>query len=236
VRNAGTGLYLCIAIISIDNMVRIIIILTLPFLISCKHAQNKTTKTKERVELVPEPDKDLREKNEAQQKLKAAACIFSNPDTSLSGVKLRDAESAASIIREKDKKDNRDEYHYYSAMYGETLTMSEFAGDGKYQVSIFKVEISGKAGHGYRKLNIDTFKTEKGIRLGMNKKQIIGRLGNCYTATDSSKGYIELYYKLEDPNDSKTKILERLNMPIYYASYKLWKDRLEKFEFGFEYP
>ena len=205
-------------------------------LAGCNNSQNKTSSTKGRPELVPEPDKDLREKNEAEQKLKTTGCIFLNPDTSLSKIKLRDSKSAESIINDLDKIDDNEQYHYYSTMYRETLTMTQHPGDGKYQISIFKVEYSDKADYGYRKLNIDTFKTEKGIKLGINKKQIIEKLGNCYVASDSSKGYIELYYRLETPNDSKTRILESNNMPIYYASYKLWKDRLEKFEFGFEYP
>ena len=213
----------------------IITILTVSILTACDNSQDKTSSTKDR-ELVPEPDKDLREKYEAEQKLKTTGCIFLNPDTSLSKINLRDSKSAELIISNEDKIDNNDQYHYYSTMYRETLTMTQHPGDGKYQISIFKVEYSKKADYGCRKLNVDTFKTEKGIKLGMNKKQIIERLGSCYVANDSSKGYIELYYRLETQNDSKTKILESNNMPIYYASYKLWKDRLEKFEFGFEYP
>jgi hypothetical protein len=211
------------------------IILTVFVLTACNNPQDKISLTKDR-ELLPEPDKDLREKIEAEQKIKTTGCIFLNPDTSLSKINLRDSKSAESVISNKDKIDDNDQYHYYSTMYRETLTMTQHSGDGKYQISIFKVQYSDKAYYGYRKLNIDTFKTEKGIKLGMNKKQIIERLGSCYIANDSSKGYIELYYRLETPNDSKTKILDNNNMPIYYASYKLRKDRLEKFEFGFEYP
>jgi hypothetical protein len=210
--------------------------LTVFVLTACNNSQDKNSSTKDRLELVPEPDKDLKEKYEAEQKLKTTVCILLNPDTSLSKIKLRDFESAETIITDKDKIDDNEQYHYYSTMYRETLTMTQHPGDGKYQISIFKVEYSDKADHGFRKLNIDTFKTEKGIKLGMTKRQIIERLGSCYVANDSSKGYIELYYRLETPNDSKTKILESNNMPIYYASYQLWKDRLEKFEFGFEYP
>ncbi len=209
--------------------------MTVQVLMACNNSQDKTASTKER-ELVPEPDKALREKYEAEQQLKKTSCLLLNPDTSLSKINLRDAKSAESIISNKDKIDESGQYHYYSTMYRETLTMTQHPGDGKYQISIFKVEYSDKADYGYRKLNIDTFKTEKGIKLGLNKKQIIERLGHCYIAKDSSKGYIELYYRLEAPNDNTTKILERNNMPIYYASYKLWNDRLEKFEFGFEYP
>jgi hypothetical protein len=214
----------------------IIPITTILLLTGCNYLQDKSSSKKDRLELLPEPDKDLREQYEAQQKLETNSCIFLYPDTSLSKIKLRDSKSAESVIDDKDKIDNKDQYHYYSAMYRETLTLTQHPGDGKYQISIFKVEYSDKADYGFRKLNIDTFKTEKGIKLGLNKKQIIEKLGNCYIAQDSSNGYIELYYKLETPSDSKTKILENNNMPIYYASYKLWKDKLEKFEFGFEYP
>lgn len=213
-----------------------IIILTIHVLTACNNSQDKASSKKDRLEFLPESNKDLREKSEAEQKHKTTDCIFLNPDTSLSNIKLNNSESAELIIDAKDKIDNYDQYHYYSTMYRETLTMTVHPGDGKYQISIFNVEYSDKLDYGYRKLNFDTFKTEKGIKLGLNKKQIIERLGNCYVAKDSSKDFVELYYRLQTPNDSKTKILENHNMPIYYASYKLWKDRLEKFEFGFEYP
>jgi len=70
----------------------------------------------------------------------------------------------------------------------------------------------------------------------MTKKLIIESFGSCYVPLDSAQDKIELYYRLETPNDSRTRILESNNMPVYYASYKLWKDKLVKFEFGFEYP
>jgi len=116
------------------------------------------------------------------------------------------------------------------------LTLTQHPGDGKNQISIFKITYSDKADYGYKQLPIDTLRTEKGIRLGLTKKQIIEKLGSCYASVDSSENYIELYYRIELPDDSKTKLLSRQNMPIYYASYKLWNDKLEQFEFGFEYP
>jgi hypothetical protein len=218
-------------------MLRIIIsIIAVSFLTSCNSSRDNPATTKERTELVPEADKKSQEASETQQIVKNSDCMFLNPDTSLSKVRLRDSESSAMIITADDKIDAGDHYYYYSTMYRETLTMTQFPGDGKYQISIFKVEYSDKADHGYRKLNIDTFKTEKGIKLGLNKKEIIERLGSCYVAKDSTKNYIELYYRIETPKDSQTKILENNNMPVYYASYKLWSKKLARFEFGFEYP
>jgi hypothetical protein len=58
----------------------IIIVLTVLVLTACNNSQDKTSSIKDR-ELVPEPDKDLREKYEAEQNLKTIGCIFLNPDT-----------------------------------------------------------------------------------------------------------------------------------------------------------
>lgn len=204
-------------------------------LTNCNSPQ-KTVDQTERVELVPEPDKAERLKYEALEALKKSGCSLTDPDTSISGIKIRDSETATRIIGKKDEIDSTDHYHYYSAYERETLTLTQHPGDGKYNISIFKVEKSGKKTNGYRILNIDTFKTEKGIKIGMNKKQITDRFGFCYAPIDSMDGYIELYYRLEMPKDSKTKLLENNNMPIYYASYKLSNDSLYNFEFGFEYP
>lgn len=116
------------------------------------------------------------------------------------------------------------------------MSLTQHPGDGQYQVSIFRVEHAKKDDYGYRKLDVDTLKTEKGIMLGMSKGEIIDRLGNCYASLDSTKEYIELYYRIEAPQDTKTHLLAKHNMPIYYASYKIRNGGLEKFEFGFEYP
>jgi hypothetical protein len=220
---------------------KILLVFLLLSLIGCTNSTKKTDPGKKadsaskRVD-VPEPDKDLREKYETDHKTKQTDCILLNPDTSLSGIKLRDYESADVVIGSKNEIDNEDHYYFFSSPGGQMLTLTQHPGDGKNTISIFKVEFSGKTKHGYRQLKIDNFTTEKGIRLGLSKQETIDKLGHCYTAKDSSKNYIELYYLLQEPQDSKTRLLERQNMPIYYASYKFWNNQLRKFEFGFEYP
>ncbi len=161
---------------------------------------------------------------------------FSDPDTSVSGIKIGDANSTTAIIGENEKYYQDEVYHYYSKNKNEILSMVTHPGDVNYSMSIFNVRSAGKKKYPYKTLNIEHFKTEKGIMLGLNKEQIISKLGSCYVVKDSAKGYIELYYSIEAPNDSKTKLLESQNMPIYYASYILRNDKLQKFEFGFEYP
>ena len=214
----------------------LIIILTLTLLTNCDKLQKQTADENDRLELVPEPDKAQRLKYEAIEKLKKSNCFFSEPDSSLSGITLRNSESATKIIGSENTIDKLDNYQFYSKLERETLTLTQHPGDRKNQISIFKVEYSNKLSYDFKQLDIDTFKTEKGIKLGLTKKQIIEKLGSCYATIDSTKNYIELYYIIEQPKDSKSKILKSNNMPKFFASYKLRNDRLEEFEFGFEYP
>jgi hypothetical protein len=202
----------------------------------CQDGDHKKPAANDRNEMVPEPDKDLREKYEAEQQLKQSGCVFDDPDTSICGLELLgDEASAMTFFNEKDEFDENDLYHFYSLNQEETLSILQSRGGHKYKAESFKVSISDKADHGFRKLAIVTFKTEKGIHLGMNKKQIQERLGFCYITKDSTKNYIELNYRLESPMDSKTKILKTKNTPVYYAAYRFRNDKLDSFEFGFEY-
>jgi hypothetical protein len=205
-------------------------------LISCNDSQTKSLKADDRLELVPEPDKQERLLGEAIQKLRTTNCDFSAPDTSLCGITLNDQKSAEKVIGVDNNTDKRDQYRFYSIKGSETLSLTQHPGNVKNQISIFSVSYSDKKSLGYKQLNVATFQTEKGIKLGLTKEQVVAKLGSCYAIVDSANECIEIYYRIEIPNDSKTKILERNNMPIYYASYNFCENKLRYFEFGFEYP
>ena len=217
-------------------MRRIITVILSAFLLSnCGDNKKADPSENNSRELVPEPDKAERLRYEALKKLRTSGCLFLNPDTAILSLKIRDAKSGQAFIR-NDKPGSQDVYRYYSNNFQQVLSLTQQPGDGKYQVSIFRVYYAKKENYGYRKLDVDTIKTGKGIVLGMSKDDIINRLGDCYAALDSTKDYMEVYYRIEAPQDTKTHLLSNHNMPIYYASYKIRKGRLERFEFGFEYP
>lgn len=163
-------------------------------------------------------------------------CSFADPDTSLSGIILGNSSSADKIIGTGNKSNEDGKYYFYSKLDRETLTLTQHPGSGQNQISIFSVSFSDKADHGYKQLNIDTFNTGKGIKLGLEKQQVIEKLGTCYTVVDSTKDCIELYYRIESPKDSRTKVLATNNMPVYCATYTFCKNKLGYYEFGFEYP
>ena len=214
----------------------ILSILTILILTNCSNSETKPINNNERLEPVPEPDKHERLIGEAVQKLRTLNYDFSNPDTSLCGITLRNSLSAENILGKENKIDEREQYHFYSLMDSETLTLTQHPGDNRNQISIFNVTYSDKADHNYKQLNFETFKTEKGIKLGMTKNEVIRVLGNSYVAVDSTKNYIEIYYRIESPKDSKTRLLQKNNIPTYYALYGFSENLLKGFEFGFEYP
>ncbi len=216
-------------------MLRLTIIVTLLFcLMNCSHSDDKPVDIN-KINSQPEPDNDLQEKYEAEQKVKKLTCIFDNPDTSVSGISLRFAESARKVLDVR-RLNSDTTYLFYSAGRNEILSVKVHPGDGYSQVSIFQVKYAESPKLKASSSRIKQFTTEKGIRLGLIKRDVIAKLGNCYSIIDSTDNRLMVEYRLKYPQDSKTKLLERQSMPIYYATYKFQGDRLIEFEFGFEYP
>ena len=211
-------------------------LLAISLLTNCNSPQTKPVDKNDAPELTPGQDTALQEGNEKQQNTNSTTCVFANPDTSVVGIILRNAESTAKILGKQSKLKGDSPNVFYSNDKKQTLRLTVHPGDNYNQVSIFKISYADSEKQNFRKINATKFETEKGIRLGISKKEIIEKLGMCYVSKDSTTNNIELDYRLELPNDSKTKLLKSSNMPIYYASYKLSNDKLENIEFGFEYP
>ena len=211
-------------------------LLTISLLTNCNNPQTKPVDKSETLELTPGQDTTMGENNVNQQKSTSTTCVFTDPDTSFVGIKLRDAESTIKVLGKQTKLEGDSLNVFYSNDKKQTLRLTVHPGDYFNQVSIFRISYADNAKQNFRRINSTTFETEKGIKLGISKKEIIEKLGTCYISKDSTNTTIELNYRLELPNDSNTKLLKSSNMPIYYASYKLSNDKLENIEFGFEYP
>ena len=163
-------------------------------------------------------------------------CLFSNPDTAAAGISLRDEKSVLSVLGKEMHLISDKTTDFYSSDKKQTLGLKVHPGDMVNQVSIIKIEYSENTTDNLRQTEVEEFETSNGIKLGMNKADIIAKLGTCYVAKDSTSEGMEMYFSLELPDDSNTKLLTRTNMPVYYASYKLKNDRLDHIKFGFEMP
>ena len=206
-------------------------ILSIILLANCDNAGNNTVNKTDSTKAIPiqvdtlKKDKSLR-----------ADCSFTNPDTSVSGISLRNVQSTLAVLGERTKLHGDTTYAFYSSDQWQVLSLTIHPGDYYNQVSVFHIYYSEDREWFRLKIKTKEFRTEKGIKLGIGKREIIKKLGACYIAKDSSQNNVELYYRLELPDDSKTGLLQHHNMPVYYASYKLDNDKLVDIEFGFEYP
>ena len=213
-----------------------LILFAISVLTNCKNSEKNAINKTDQIELVYETEKSLKLENIKQSDLKLQICNFSEPDTSVVGIKIRNVESALNILGQKTNLQGDSTHVFYSSDKKQKMGLTVHPGDYRSQVSIFNISYSDNTKENHKEIYYREFRTEKGIKLGINKSEIIKKLGNCYVAKDSTKNSIELNYRIEQPSDSKTKLLENNNMPIYYATYKLKNDKLENIEFGFEYP
>lgn len=179
---------------------------------------------------------DTRNKSGHRHTTRTSGCVFKDPDTSVCGITLRNAESTMALLGVKTKLEGDSTHFFYSRDKTQQLGLTVHAGDGYNQVSIFHLSYAKESRQNVRQLNLNIFETEKGITLGMLKKDLIAALGTCYVVRDSTATGMTLYYRIALPDDSKTHLLTHHNMPIYYAAYHLKKEHLEDIEFGFEYP
>ncbi|MBK9631699.1 MAG: hypothetical protein IPO62_11635 [Saprospiraceae bacterium] len=198
-------------------------------LLNCKYSTKKLNVPDEQLGIVSEFEK---EGNNIGQR----DCIFLDPDTSIAGIKIRDAKSVLNVLGHKTNLVLDSTQIFYSNDKKQILTMTIHPGESANQVSVFSILYATNFKEKFRLIETPEFITEKGIKLGISKSEIIDRLGTCYLAKDSSSNSILLEYKLELPNDSKTGFLARNQMPIYFANYRLTNGYLEGFEFGFENP
>lgn len=116
----------------------------------------------------------------AQQRKEAPSkCFISNPDTSVAGIRLRDRGSFVAVTKSNEKSNGEDRIsQFYSHNRREQILFSMHSDDKENTVSEVVVQKADKyAKESRRILSMNEFVTEKGIRLGMSKKDLIAKLG-----------------------------------------------------------
>ncbi|MBC7865446.1 MAG: hypothetical protein IAF38_20895 [Bacteroidia bacterium] len=196
--------------------------------ISCQNSTQTGSEKKETVDSLKKPVSPV---EQIVDKKSAEPFI----DTVLNGIVLRNAASTEKILgrdiefTEDTNLVDEDFPHHYVICNNKTalLTLFFHYGDGKNQVSEFKVEqlhgdrviFKNFAAH---KLNDKDFVSGKGVRLGLTKIELMRLLGipTLITALEGDK----------------TKFSYKQKNGLYYADYFFEKRALIKFRFGNIYP
>lgn len=173
---------------------------------------------------------------EKEQKQNRTNCVFEQPDLAFAGIQLLDTASTKTVFGNQIKLKAKP--HFY--LSGDKLQYTKLIvhpGDLINAVSIFKVGFTNEALKSSKNKTIQQpFVSGNGIFLGMPKSQVINKLGKCFSIKNQRRNSLVLLYRIEQPQDTKDGLLKRHNLPVYYATYKFWDDKLTEMEFGFEYP
>ncbi|MFY7937598.1 MAG: hypothetical protein ACOVOQ_09480, partial [Flavobacterium sp.] len=92
--------------------------------ISCK--KENSASENNRMELVPEPDKELRLEYEKKQNLSEVNCNFLEPDTSISGIKIHDVESTLRVVGQKTELEGDSTHVFFSKDKNQELRLTVF--------------------------------------------------------------------------------------------------------------
>lgn len=164
--------------------------------------------------------------------------IFS-PDTSVSGICLRNPQSVMNVIGSNLTFSERTEFEFPVACYrnsndSSVLRMFFYYGDLENQVSLFEVSNCDLLPFDstIQRIGINNFVTDSGIMLGTSKQHLV-EIKGLPIATESVDGLSVFHYEISEPQSG---FLERYQMPSYFADYYLSNDRVVKFIFGFGYP
>jgi len=166
------------------------------------------------------------------------------PDTTINQINL---ESSRTLIK-KLKTDTSKIHEAFKEDWGEIgfphidilnktrdqiLTLIFHPGNWTYAFSEFKVKSSDKKTTNKTILfNDSEFITEKEIKLGTLKTDLIKRIGKP-TTMKKENGLEIIEYRT---NDQNSRILKRYGQVGYFAIYKLKNDKVIEFHFGFDYP
>ena len=82
-----------------------------------------------------------------------------------------------------------------------------------------------------RQLPANELSTERGVKLGMRRAELVRLLGTCFRSERGKDEEAIVVYAITDP---KHALLMRSGMPSYFARYAFKNDRLVWFRFGFE--
>lgn len=168
-------------------------------------------------------------------------CDLAKADVEIAGIRLANGDSARRVLGKDfrivmaDPQSDNPWLIVASRDNKQILRLRKHAGDVVDSYMEFEIKF-GRDERRPLNLKLYEFITAQGIKLGARKKAVIARLGPCFKSTvDGKKETIryEIKEKAEKGN-YRSPLLKAANMPGYYAEYEFDRDRLVRFQFGYE--
>ncbi len=167
-----------------------------------------------------------------------AKCRMKHPDTSIAGVLLTDSESAVKVVgasaKLEESEDDLPHARFVSSSGAQELVLFSHYGAVDDEYAEAEVRLAGSEAIALNDLPIESFKTGRGVELGMTVAQVQALFGTCFKSRQKTEQ--GLFFEYEIANADRDSDLKTFGYPLYYAEYEFVGGRLVRFRFGFAYP
>jgi len=167
-----------------------------------------------------------------------AKCRITNPDISISGITLTDRESAVNVVGTnanlEESEDDLPHARFVSTNGAQELVLFAHFGAEEDEYAEVEVREAGAEALALKDLPIETFKTGRGVELGMSARQVQALFGTCFKSRQKTGP--DLFFEYEIEGADRDPELKNFGYPVYYAEYEFKRDKLVRFRFGFAYP
>lgn len=167
-----------------------------------------------------------------------AKCRMKHPDVSISGILLTDRESALAVVgggaQLDESEDDLPHARFVSTNGAQELVLFAHFGAVEDEYAEVEVRVAGAEALALKDLPIETFKTGRGVELGMSASQVQALFGTCFKSRQKTGQ--DLFFEYEIENADRDEELKNFGYPVYYAEYEFKSGKLVRFRFGFAYP
>jgi len=167
-----------------------------------------------------------------------AKCRMKGPDIAIGGVTLTDSDSAIQVVGAGaplvESEDDLPHARFVTSNGGQELVLFAPYGAVSDEYAEAEVREAGPEALALRDLPIESFKTGRGVELGMTAQQVQGLFGTCFKSREKTGP--DLFFEYEIDNADSDPDLKKYGYPVYYAEYEFKSGKLVRFRFGFAYP
>jgi hypothetical protein len=153
-------------------------------------------------------------------------------------LKLTDATSAIGLVGAdatlSEGEDDLPHARFVSTNGAQELVLFAHYGAVSDEYAEVEVRIAGPEALALKDLPLESFKTGRGVELGMSVADVEALFGTCLKSREKTGPDLFIEYEIagadQDPD------LRDFGYPVYYAEYEFKKGKLVRYRFGFAYP
>lgn len=165
-------------------------------------------------------------------------CRIKDPDVSISGITLTKRETAVQVVGTNvnliESEEDLPHARFVSKDGAQELVLFAPYGAVDDEYSEVEVREAGPEALVLKDLPVASFKTGRGVELGMSVAAVEALFGRCFKSREKTGQ--ELFFEYEIDAADRDEELKTYGFPVYYAEYEFQKGKLTRFRFGFAYP